>query len=182
MADVIRLAVPSDAAAIRAIYAPFVESTPITFETRIFPVEDFAAAIEETNRTHTWLVLERDGEVIGYARGTAWKPYPAYAWSVEVTIYLEKRARGAGAGTRLMTELLERLTEIGYVNAFAAIALPNPGSTKLFESLGFTKVGIQEKVGFKLGAWHDVGLWQKSLAGYPDEPRQVPANQYPADS
>jgi phosphinothricin acetyltransferase len=76
-----------------------------------------------------------------------------------------------------MTALLDVLCEQGFVNAFARIALPNDPSVRLFESLGFVYVGINRAVGYKLGRWHDVGEWQKTLAspsGAPPPPRWLP--------
>ncbi len=173
MADVIRDAEVADAAAIRAIYAPFVESTPVSFETEVPPLSRFE---QELASIYPWLVVERDDTVIGYAKSGRFHPRAAYAWSVEVSIYLGDDARGGGIGTRLMTELLERLADQGYVNAFAGTTLPNDASVGLFESLGFERIAVQRKVGFKLGAWHDVGWWQKALSDYPVEPERVPAN------
>ena len=62
------------------------------------------------------------------------------------------------------------LVQLGYVNAYAGITLPNPKSVGLHEALGFTPVGIYRNVGFKLGAWHDVGWWQRPLRQYADNP------------
>jgi L-amino acid N-acyltransferase YncA len=68
---------------------------------------------------------------------------------------------------------LAELIQLGYFQAFAGIALPNAGSIALHESLGFTALGIYRNVGWKLGAWHDVGWWQKELSqlGVPLEPK-----------
>ena len=172
--DVIRPARTEDAAAIRAIYAPFVEATAVSFEVEVPPLEAFERDLSST--IYPWLVLERDGEVVGYAKSGRFHPRAAYVWSVEVSIYLAESARGGGVGKRLVTALLDELRNQGYVNAFAGTTLPNDASVGLFESLGFKRCAVQEKVGFKLGHWHDVGWWQKALADYPDEPRPVPAS------
>ena len=52
---------------------------------------------------------------------------------------------------------------LGYYNAYAVIALPNPVSVALHEGLGFNPVGVYPSVGFKLGQWHDLGIWQLAL-------------------
>ena len=65
--------------------------------------------------------------------------------------------------------------ELGYFQAFAGIALPNRGSVALHESVGFKPLGVYRQVGFKLGAWHDVGWWQKTL----QEPTGAPAAPRP---
>jgi L-amino acid N-acyltransferase YncA len=80
-----------------------------------------------------------------------------------VSVYLAEGGRGRGIGRKLLSELLERLTEAGFVNAFAGIALPNSASVGLFEAFGFERIAQQKNVGFKLGAWRDVGWWQLQL-------------------
>jgi phosphinothricin acetyltransferase len=180
MPDQIRSARRADAAAIRDIYAPFVESTAVTFETEVPSLDAFEDAVNDP--LYPWLVFVRDGEVTGYAKGSRFHERAAYSWSVEVTVYLAERARGSGAGKQLITSLLELLLDQGYANAFAGIALPNPASVGLFESLGFEKCALHRRVGYKLGKWHDVGWWQKALGPYPDQPPTVPAIERPADS
>jgi phosphinothricin acetyltransferase len=64
-----------------------------------------------------------------------------------------------------MQALLDELTALGYAQAFAGIALPNAASVALHESLGFEPIGVYRGVGFKLGAWRDVGWWQRPLRG-----------------
>ena len=66
--------------------------------------------------------------------------------------------------------LLGILKDLGYYTALAGIALPNPVSVALHESMGFRPIGIYHSVGYKLGAWRDVGWWQHQLQDYSDEP------------
>lgn len=158
----IRAATIADAEAIRAIYAPFVEKSPATFEVEVPQLAAYKDEIAELR--YPWLVAERNGEILGYARAYQHHARPAYQWAVETSVYLKESARGAGLGRTLITELISILKERGFVTVIAAITLPNPGSVGLFESLGFTHLGTFEKVGFKLGKWHDVGWWQRRLA------------------
>jgi phosphinothricin acetyltransferase len=156
----IRQAAERDASGVLAIYEPIVRDTPISFEMEPPTEEEVAARIA---RSHEWLIIERDRHIIGYAYAAPFHPRAAYRWSVEVSIYLAQDARGSGLGRKLLAKLLDSLSRRGFVNAFAGIALPNPVSVRLFESFGFEKVAQQENVGFKLGAWHDVGWWQRQL-------------------
>lgn len=156
----IRSATARDAASVLAIYDPFVRHTAVSFEVEPPTVEEVAARIA---RSHEWLILEHEDRVIGYAYATPFHPRAAYRWSIEVSIYLAEHARGSGLGRTLLNYLLERLSERGFVTAFAGTTLPNPASVRLFESSGFEKIAHQKKVGFKLGAWHDVGWWQRHL-------------------
>lgn len=162
----IRPATADDAQAVLEIYAPVVRDTAITFEEEPPSVAEIERRIE---RSHAWLIAERDGTVAGYAYATQFHPRSAYRWSTEVSVYLAEGARGRGVGKRVVAELLDRLRELGYVNAFAGAALPNPASVALFESLGFEKIAHWADAGFKLGAWHDVGWWQLRL-----QPAAVP--------
>ena len=163
---VIRPATPDDAPAVAHVYAPYVTSTAISFEEEAPPPHEIA---ERISASHVWLVAEIDTEVVGYAYAARFHPRPAYRWSVEVSVYLADSARGRGVGRRLLTSLLERLRAAGFANAFAGTTLPNDASVGLFESFGFVPIGVQRKVGYKLGAWHDVGWWQLRLQE-PDDP------------
>lgn len=160
---IIREAEPGDAEAIRAIYEPYVLSTPISFEETPPTAEEMRARIESTLKTHPYLVAEKDGEVIGYAYGSQHRTRAAYRWSADVTVYVAPEAQGQGVGKALYRELLEALADRGYHAAFAGITLPNEKSVALHEAVGFKPVGIYREVGFKLGRWYDVGWWQLLL-------------------
>ncbi len=156
----IRSATPEDAAAVLAIYEPIVRDTAISFETEP-PSED--EIVERIVQSHEWLVFQTSGRIVGYAYAVPFHRRAAYRWSVELSIYVAEDARRSGLGREILTEMLDRLLRRGFVNAFAGIALPNEVSVRLFESCGFKKIAHQEHVGFKLGAWHDVGWWQRDL-------------------
>ncbi|MEA2535721.1 MAG: hypothetical protein QOJ93_3532 [Actinomycetota bacterium] len=160
----IRLATPADATDIRAIYAPVVISTPISFELEPPTAEEMAARITAVLPTYPWLVLTDSSGVAGYAYGRQFQPRPAYRWSVETSVYVDADHRGAGLGRVLYRSLLDVLARQGYRQALAGVALPNPASVALHEACGFRLTGVQEKLGWKLGAWHDVGWFQRELA------------------
>lgn len=69
------------------------------------------------------------------------------------------RFGGEGLGRTMYAALFTVLTRQGYRTAHAGIALPNPASVALHGSMGFSPVGVFREVGWKLGAWHDVGWW-----------------------
>lgn len=83
LADLVRPAIADDAAACATIYAPYVRDTAITFETDVPSEAEMAGRIAAHGASHGWLVLERDGEVAGYAYAYAFSPRPAYDWSCE---------------------------------------------------------------------------------------------------
>jgi L-amino acid N-acyltransferase YncA len=166
----LRIATPADAAAVHAIYAPVVATTPISFELEVPTVETLAARIAATLPQFPWLVAEdAAGGLSGYVYASRHRERAAYQWAVDVSAYVHERARGQGVGKRLYTALLGLLREQGYCQAFAGIALPNAASVALHESVGFRALGVYRDVGFKLGRWHDVGWWQCPLAR-PDTP------------
>jgi L-amino acid N-acyltransferase YncA len=163
MSDAIRLAVAADAPAIAAIYAPFVASTTISFEVEPPDAAHMADRIARTVVRYPWLVFERDGRVGGYAYATRHRERQAYQWSVDTSAYVHPDHWRRGIGRRLYQSLIAMLAAQGFVNAYAGIALPNPASIALHESVGYRPLGIYRSVGYKLGAWHDVGWWELRL-------------------
>ena len=168
----LRAATPADAAAIAGIYAPFVTASAVSFETEPPDADAMRARIEAGGGLYPWLVSEADGALVGYASATAFRPRPAYRFAVETSIYLRAEASGQGLGRALYAPLLAALEAQGFTQAIAAITLPNEASVRLHERLGFARAGTYRQVGWKLGAWHDVGLWQRPLATSPDPPAE----------
>ena len=134
-----------------------------------------AARIERYGASHAWLVAEREGEVVGYAYACLHRARPPTAGAADVSVYVAAGHRGEGVGRALYEALFERLRERGFRIACAGITLPNEASVALHESLGFEPVGVNREIGWKAGAWRDVGWWQLELApaaeGPPPEPR-----------
>jgi L-amino acid N-acyltransferase YncA len=168
VAVLIRLATAEDAAAITAIYRPYVEASRISFEETAPDAAEIAARM--ANPLHPWLVVEVDGEVVGYASTGPLRGRPAYRWSVETGLYLAPDVQGRGLGRRLLGAHLGVLERQGFVTAIAGISLPNPVSIALHEKLGFASIGVERGVGFKLDEWVDVGRWQRNLAPRWSEP------------
>lgn len=163
-ADVrIRLAVPADAGGVRAIYAPFVRSSAITFETAEPSVEEMARRIRGISSNYPWLVGEISDGIVGYAYASRHRERAAYRWSVEVSVYVDGAHQRQGIGSALYDSLLRILVDQNFFTACAGITLPNPASVAMHERKGFRPIGVFKGVGFKLGAWHDVGWWQLPL-------------------
>ena len=163
MNAVIRLATPDDASGVQAIYAPIVRDTAISFELEPPTVAEMQQRIVKTLEHWPWLVCERRGDILGYVYASQHRTRPAYQWSVDVSVYVHPNARRSGVGQALYRSLFALLTLQGFYNAYAGITLPNPASVGLHESLEFQFVGVYRAVGYKLGAWHDVGWWQLTL-------------------
>lgn len=145
------------------IYGPIVEQTTISFEERVPSVADFADRIEGTLAEHQWLVAEAQGQVLGYAYGTAHRARAAYRYSAETSVYVAPAAHGAGVATRLYERLFEDLIALGYYHAFAGITMPNDPSVAFHRAVGFESIGTFPKVGYKQGQWHDVSWWHRPL-------------------
>src|SRR5437016_10342731 len=163
MTATIRLATEADAEGIVAIYAPIVRETAISFEVEAPDVNAMRRRIAETLAHLPWLICERRGEVLGYAYASTHRTRAAYQWSVDVSVYVHARIRRSGVGKALYTSLLRFLDLQGFYNVYAGITLPNPASVRLHESLEFQPVAVYRAVGYKLGAWHDVGGWYLGL-------------------
>jgi phosphinothricin acetyltransferase len=164
----IRMAGPDDATAILAIYEPFVRTTAVTFEYTVPPVAEMAERIRTVTARWPWLVLDREDEVLAYAYASTWRSRAAYQWAVETTVYVHPAARRQGAARAIYRSLLACLRLQGHRMALGAITLPNPASVALHEALGFRCTAVHRACGHKLGAWHDVGMWEIELASRND--------------
>lgn len=160
----IRAATCTDAPAIAAIYNPYISQSCISFEEVPVTPDDIAQRMQQVQQQGLpYLVACRHGQVIGYCYATPWRVRSAYRFSVEVSVYLAAHAHGQGIGTALYQTLLLQLTAAGYHLAIGGITLPNEKSVALHEKMGFVKVAHFSEVGFKQGAWRDVGYWQRKL-------------------
>ena len=177
MVHVIRKVDLLDAEQIADIYRPFVESTPVSFETVAPDVGEVCHRIEQTIQIYPWFVCEVEGEIAGYAYASQHRARHHYQWSVDVTIYNHPGFRRQGLGRSLYAVLLDTLRRQGFVMAHAGITLPNEASVGLHEALGFQALGVYRNVGYKCGRWHDVGWWQYELAQ--PEPNPSPPISWP---
>ena len=110
-----------------------------------------------------WIAAERNGKVIGYAYTSQWRVRKAYSFSCESTVYVDNFAIRTGAGEALYRELSRIMQKKGYHRIYGVVALPNPGSKRLHEKLGFKKVAHLSEAGYKFSRWIDVGYWELAL-------------------
>lgn len=160
---VIRSATLQDAAAIRDIYAPFVEQTAASFEADVPTLADMRARVQKGLDGYSYLVAERSGQVVGYAYGSQYRPRHAYRFTAEVSVYVAMDAGGQGIGRALYTQLLSDLAKQGFQTAVGVVTTPNPASDSLHLALGFTLVGTLENVGQKFGNWYGTSFYQRML-------------------
>ncbi|MBE5800146.1 MAG: N-acetyltransferase [Clostridiales bacterium] len=167
----IRFADPArDAAAILKIYAPYIEKTAITFEVEVPPCEAFERRVAEIASEFPYLVMELDGEMIGYAYAHRQAERAAFGWNAELSIYLKEGFLGRGLGRPLYALLEELLAMQGYINFYGVITGSNTGSIAMHERMGYALIGRHARTGFKFGQWHDTVWLHKRIAeGEPGE-------------
>lgn len=176
----LRIARPDDAAALLAIYAPYVEHTAITYEYTVPTIEEFSARIEHTLQKYPYIVAERGGELIGYAYTGAFHPRAAYDWYTETSIYLRRDCRWLGLGRRLY-DVIERISRAqNILNLNACIAYPKiedeyltKNSVQFHEHLGFKYVGEFHDCAYKFGRWYNMVWMEKSIGEHDTAPAPV---------
>jgi L-amino acid N-acyltransferase YncA len=167
----IRSADPAgDAAACANIYAPFVTDSAISFEDDPPSEPEMRGRIAALTARYPWLVAEDRGRVLGYAYASPHRDRAAYRWAADVAIYVAPEHQGRGVGRALYEALFELLGAQGVRMACAGITLPNEASVALHVRLGFQLVGSYRRIGWKLGAWHDVAWYQRPLATSAGDP------------
>lgn len=166
---------PADAPEIARIYAPYVETTTVTFEYVPPTAEEFTRRICHTLPQYPYLKAVEDGRTIGYAYASSLHSRAAYQWATELSVYLDRNCTGRGVGKALYKALMELLLRQGYVVAYGCIALPNEPSIALHQKLGFTLSGTWERSGYKFGKWLDVVWLQKFLCPLPSSPKEPTA-------
>jgi phosphinothricin acetyltransferase len=160
----IRIASDADAAEVLRIYTPAVRDQITSLEIEVPALEEMRRRIRTTLDQFPWLV-DDEGELLrGFAYASPYRSRQAYQWSVEVSIYVDVVARRQGRGRALYERLFEILKSQGYCVAAAGIVLPNEASRCMHEALGFQPAGVIPAVGFKFGAWRDVGWWVRRLS------------------
>ena len=160
----IRSATETDAAAIAAIYNYYIEHTIVTFEEEIVDAAEMANRIRDTLAADLpWIVVEQADRVVGYGYLSKWKSRCSYRYSVEASVYLDQAATKRGYGSQIYQSLIDSAKQLKMHAVIGGVSLPNPGSQRLHEKLGFEKIAHFREVGFKFDQWIDVGYWEKIL-------------------
>jgi L-amino acid N-acyltransferase YncA len=155
-----RKAARTDAAAIAAIYNQGIEERVATFETR----PRSRAEIEHWfDQGHPIVVVEEDGRVIAFAATFTYRLRDCYAGIAETSLYVDRQARGRGAGRLAMTALLQAAQDAGFWKLVSRIFPENSASLNLVESLGFRQVGTYAKHGRLDGVWRDVVIVERLI-------------------
>jgi len=158
-----RLAEPRDAEATRAIYNVEVASSTVTFDLVPRTAAEQLAWIEEHSGGHPAIVAVDDETIVGFASLSPYRPRPAYAPTVEDSVYVHRDRRGAGVGRLLLTDLVTLARDHGFHSVIARIVGEHDASIALHRACGFEQIGREREVGRKFGQWLDVVLMQKML-------------------
>src|ERR1700688_3872288 len=177
----IRPTAAADLPAITAIYQHAVLYGTATFE--LIP-PDLA---EMTRRFRAlidggfpYFVAALDGQVVGYAYAGAYRPRPAYRFTVENSVYLQPAIHRRGIGLQLMQRLITECEARGYRQMIAVIGdSANAGSIGVHSKTGFQMIGTHPDVGLKFGRWLDTVMMQRALG---EGAATVPADDPPSDS
>jgi len=175
----IRSAVPQDAPALLAVYAPYIRDTAITFEYDTPSETEFARRIADTLKRYPYLVLEEEGEILGYAYAGTFKSRAAYDWAVEVTIYIRRDVHGKGYGRALYEALEAALRERNILNCYACISWTEQpdeyltqDSPRFHERMGYRLCGTFRRCGYKFGRWYDMIWMEKMLGSHEENPKK----------
>ena len=160
----LRLATLDDAEAIREIYNLEVTTSTVTFDLVPRTAEDQLAWQASRSGAYAVVVAEAAGGVAGFGSLSRWRDRPAYATTVEDSIYVHRDHQGAGVGRALLTRLLEVGTAHGFHACMARIVGGHEASIALHQACGFEVVGVEKEVGRKFNRWLDVVLMERMLS------------------
>jgi phosphinothricin acetyltransferase len=157
---------PEDVAPLTALYNHYVEHSPATFDIEPLTLEARRAwmAHYATTGPHQLWIADRAGEVIGYTTSSVFRHKPAYATSVETTVYIGPDATGTGVGGHLYAKLFESLAREAVHRAYAGVTVPNPASEALHVRFGFEPIGCFDEAGRKFDRFWSVQWYQKRLS------------------
>lgn len=159
-----RMAERRDADPIRSIYNLEVVESTVTFDLVPRTLDEQVTWIDEHQGAYPAIVAVDDsGEVVGFGSLWHWRSRPAYAPTVEDSVYVRRDMQGTGVGRCILEELVTLAGAHGFHSVMARIVGGHDASIKLHESCGFVSVGIEREVGRKLNMWLDVVLMQRML-------------------
>lgn len=171
----IRAATPDDAAAIAAIYAPYVVTNAVSFESETPGTRGMRGRMTAHEGLYPWLVaIASDSDVVlGYAYGKPFRPGSAYRFVTEVAVYAAGELEGKGIKRTLLNCLIDTLTAQNFTQAISTLMTPNDRLIQLYEAVGFRRAGAYREVSYKSGQWNDVGIWQRELAEAGTPPDEI---------
>jgi L-amino acid N-acyltransferase YncA len=159
----VRPARPNDAPAIAAIYNQGIAERSSTFETTPRSADDMLERIRAAQRFPVLVAVDTEDAVLGWAGLSLYRTRACYAGVAEFSIYLDSKARGRGAGKRLLNELIETAASLGYWKLLSRVFPFNAASRALCRACGFREVGIYEKHAKLEDSWLDVVIVERLI-------------------
>ena len=161
----IRDATAVDAAAICRIYNQAIEDRIATLETEERTPEERRAWLAARGLRHPVLVAEGDGVVVGWASLNVFNARRAYDHVADLSLYVERAARGKGLGGGLLGALVARARELGYHKLVLSAFPGNEAGMRAYRRAGFRDVGVYREQGRLDGRWVDTIVMEKRLEG-----------------
>lgn len=166
----IRLAKEEDLPEILEMYNDAILNTTAVYHYVPNTLEDRAKWLHSKQEAgEPVFVYEENGHVLGFATFGPFRPWPAYKYTIEHSVYVASEGKRKGIGTALLEKLIETAKERGFATMVGGIDDTNLGSIKLHEKFGFTYAGTIRKAGYKFGKWLNLAFYQLELPG-PDHP------------
>jgi len=159
----LRPARAGDAEAVCEIYNQGIEDRVATLETELRTPEERREWMAARGPRHPVIVAESAGVLVGWGSLNVFNARPAYCHVADFSVYVERAWRGRGVGHRLLERLIEIAREIGYHKMVLATFPTNTGGVRLYERLGFTRVGVYHEQGMLDGTWVDTLIMEKLL-------------------
>ena len=156
----LRHARAADLPAVVEAYNAGIKERVATLETRLRTPDDLSTWITDGR---PFVVAERDGRVLGWARAGAYSDRCVYQGVGEHAVYVHPEGRGQGLGRRLLAELCAASERRGYYKLTSRIFTDNHASRAAHRAAGFEEVGIQRRHGRLDGEWKDCVLVEKLL-------------------
>ena len=165
----IRQATEADLPQILTIYNHAIEHTTAVFEYRAHTLEMRREWLRAKQAASLPVFTAVDGDrVLGFSSYGPFRAWPAYKYSVELSVYVDVNARRQGLGRALVRAVIEDARARELRSIMAGITADNQISLRLHEQLGFREVAHIPQVGYKFGQWLDLKFLQLILDG----PRQ----------
>ena len=158
-----RVAAEADAEAIARIYNEGIADRVATFETEPRTPGDIARGLRERSPRWPTVVVEREGGVIAWASASEYRSRPCYAGVAEFSVYVERDARGTGAGRAAMEALVRECEGRGIWKLVSRVFPENEPSRKLLAKVGFREVGTYRRHAKLDGAWRDTVIVERLI-------------------
>ncbi len=176
----LRVASVDDAEELLKIYTPYVQKTAITFEYDVPTPEEFRKRIENTLKKYPYLVVEKDGQLLGYTYTGPFIGRAAYGWGAELSIYLREDCRRMGLG-KMLYHAIEGISRAqNILNLNACIGDPEvedeyltKNSIQFHSHMGYRIVGRFYQCGYKFGRWYHMVWMEKIIGEHTPEPAPV---------